>query len=217
MVTQALNDQSGLRHDVIANNTLVNNKGSLKWDASPAHVGTTIENNVFVAAAGTSPGYLLQAKSVGGIGLDHNLWFAPDLTQAFLWVGNRVDHAGFVTASAQGGGDVLSDPLFAGSWTAPPATNLELTKNSPAVGAGVTLAAVPFDFLGAARPASGADIGAFQYGPRRRATAAWAPRATEASRLRATAARDSLEMQVLRPAVTRAAPPVPSRDRTQAL
>ncbi len=41
--TQALNDQSGLRYDVIANNTLVNNKGSFKWDASPAHVGTTIQ------------------------------------------------------------------------------------------------------------------------------------------------------------------------------
>ncbi len=44
--TQALNDESGLRYDVISNNTLVNNLGSFKWDASPAHVGTTIQNNV---------------------------------------------------------------------------------------------------------------------------------------------------------------------------
>jgi MYXO-CTERM domain-containing protein len=162
--TQALNDQSGLRYDVISNNTLVNNGGSLKWDASPAHVGTTIENNLFVAAAGTSPLYLLQAKSAGGITLDHNLWFAPDLTQAFLWVGNQTDHAGFVTASGSGGGDVLTDPLLAGPWTVPPASNLELTMSSPAIGVGVTLAAVTHDFLSAPRPTKGVDMGAFQYG-----------------------------------------------------
>jgi hypothetical protein len=162
--TQALNDQSGLRYDVIANNTLVNNKGSLKWDASPAHVGTTIENNIFVTAAGTSPLYLLQAKSAGGISLDRNLWFAPDLTQPFLWLGSQSDHAGFVAASSQGAGDVLGDPLLVGPWAVPPAANLELTATSPAIGAGVDLAAVTHDFLGALRPSTGTDIGAFQYG-----------------------------------------------------
>jgi hypothetical protein len=162
--TQALNDESGLRYDVISNNTLVNNKGSLKWDASPAHVGTTIENNVMVAAAGTDPVYLLQAKSAGGIALDHNLWLAPDLEQPFLWLSDQTDHAGFVAASSQGAGDVLADPLFAGTWTVPPATNLALTMGSPAIGVGVTLAAVPDDFLGAPRPSTGFDLGAFQYG-----------------------------------------------------
>ncbi len=162
--TQALNDESGLRYDVISNNTLVNNLGSFKWDASPAHVGTTIQDNIVVAAAGTSPLYLLQANSAGGIALDHNLWFAPDLAQPYLWVGDQTDHAGFVTASGQGGSDVLADPLFAGPWAAPPAANMQLTQGSPAVGAGVALAAVTDDFLGATRPATGADIGAFQYG-----------------------------------------------------
>jgi hypothetical protein len=162
--TQALNDESGLRYDVISNNTLVNNGGSLKWDASPAHVGTTIQNNVFVAAAGTSPVYLLQAKSAGGITLDHNLWYAPDVAQGFLWLANASDHAGFVSASGMGQGDVLTEPVLAGPWSAPPATNLELTRGSPGVGAGVSLAAVNHDFLEAARPATGVDMGAFQYG-----------------------------------------------------
>jgi parallel beta-helix repeat protein len=162
--TQALNDQSGLRYDVISNNTLVDNKGSFKWDASPAHIGTTIENNLVVAAAGTSPIYLLQAKGAGGVSLDHNLWFAPDLAQGFLWVGSQTDHTGFVNASTQGGGDVLGDPLLVGPWAAPPATNLALEMGSPAIGAGVVLAAVTHDFLGALRPATGTDIGAFQYG-----------------------------------------------------
>jgi MYXO-CTERM domain-containing protein len=163
--TPALNQESGLRYDVIANNTLVNNKGSLKWDASPAHVGTTIENNIMVIAAGMSAVYLLQANSANGVTLDHSLWFAPDLPQPFLWLQNQSDHAGFVSASGQGGGDVLGDPLLAGPWTAPPATHLELTKGSPAIGKGAVLTAVPDDFLGAVRPSSGGyDLGAFQYG-----------------------------------------------------
>jgi hypothetical protein len=59
---------------------------------------------------------------------------------------------------------VLADPLLAGPWTAPPATNLALTKNSPAIGAGIPLAAVTHDFLGAPRPSAAPDIGAFEYG-----------------------------------------------------
>jgi hypothetical protein len=161
--TQALNDQSGLRYDVIANNTLVDNAGSFKWDASPAHVGTIIEDNL-VVAAGTSPLYLVQAKSTAGIALDHNLWDAPDLAQPFLWVNAQVDHAGFVAMSGQGAGDVTGDPKLVGPWSAPPATNLALAMGSPAIAAGSTVAAVTHDYLGAPRPATGTDIGAFQYG-----------------------------------------------------
>jgi MYXO-CTERM domain-containing protein len=162
--SQALNDQSGLRYDIISNNTLVNNLGSFKWDASPAHVGTTIQNNLILAASGSNPLYLLQAKGANGITMDHNLWFAPDLAQPFLWVGNQSDHAGFVTASGQGAADVLSDPSLVGPLSVPPATNLALSMTSPAIGQGVSLASVTTDYLGAARPATGVDIGAFQYG-----------------------------------------------------
>jgi Right handed beta helix region len=162
--TDALNDQSGLRYDVISNNTVVDDKGSLKWDASPAHVGTTIENNIFAASSTSSPIYLLQANSAGGISLDHNLWYEPSVSQAFLWVGDQVDYAGFVSASMQGTGDVLANPEFAGAWSAPPATNLALGKESPAIGTGATLSSVPDDYLGAPRPSGHYDIGAFQFG-----------------------------------------------------
>jgi len=156
---------SGLINDVISNNTLVNNLGAIKWDTG-AHAGTTIENNIVVVQSTMTPSYLLQANSTTGITLDHNLWYAPALAQAFLWGSgaNATDHAGWASASGQGAGDVLADPSFAGAWTAPPATNLELTKGSPAIGTGATLAAVAHDYLGAPRPASGYDIGAFQYG-----------------------------------------------------
>jgi len=178
--TTALNNESGLRYDIISNNTVINNGVSLKWDASPAHIGTTIENNIFASAAGTSPTLLLQANSMGGISLDHNLWFAPDLSQPFLWVGNQSDHPGYVTASGGGGGDVLDNPMLAGAWMAPPAQNLALAMGSPAIGAGVTLAAVTTDFLGALRPSSGTDLGAFQLGAKVPADGGAAPPVVDA-------------------------------------
>ena len=157
---------SGLIDDVISNNTLVNNLGAIKWDAG-AHSGTTIENNIVVVASSMAATYLLQANSTSGITLDHNLWYAPGLDQAFLWGSGAgaADHAAWIAASGQGMGDVLSNPSFAGAWTAPPATNLELAMGSPAIDVGVAIAAVTDDFLGAPRPhGSGYDLGAFEYG-----------------------------------------------------
>jgi hypothetical protein len=157
---------SGLIQDVIANNTLVNNLGAIKWDAG-AHAGTIVENNVVVVQASMTPSYLLQANSTTGVTLSHNLWYAPSLAQAFLWGSGAgaADHAAWVSASGQGMGDVLADPMFAGAWTAPPATHVELLAGSPAIDTGATLAAVTHDFLGAPRPrGSGYDIGAFEFG-----------------------------------------------------
>ena len=163
--TQALNDESGLRYDVISNNTLVNNKGSLKWDASPAHVGTTIQNNVFVAAAGTIPVYLLQAKSAGGIALDHNLWMRarPDTT---VPLAERPDRPCRVRRrlGARRGATCSRTHSLPGRGPCPLRRTSRLTMGSPAIGVGVTLAAVPDDFLGAPRPSTGFDLGAFQYG-----------------------------------------------------
>jgi hypothetical protein len=157
---------SGLIDDVISNNTLVNNLGAIKWDAG-AHTGTTIQNNVVVVASSMTATYLLQANGTNGITLDHNLWYAPGLDQAFLWGSGAgaTDHAAWIAVSGQGMGDVLSDPSFVGAWTAPPATNLELAMGSPAIDTGVAIGAVTDDFLGAPRPhGSGYDIGAFEYG-----------------------------------------------------
>ncbi len=144
----------------------MNNLGAVKWDTG-AHSGTTIENNIVVVQSTMTPSYLLQANSTSGITLDHNLWYAPSLAQAFIWGdgAGATDHAGWVTASGQGAGDVLANPAFVGTWTAPPATNLELAMGSPAIDTGATLAAVTHDFLGAPRPhGAGYDIGAFEYG-----------------------------------------------------
>ncbi len=170
--TLAQANQSGLRYDTIANNTVVDSHTSVKWDASPAHVGTTIQNNIVAVAAGLAPWALLQANDAGGggIALDHNLWYAPDQAQPFAWVGTSLSHAAWVTATlqdigvAQGSGDVLADPLFAGSWIAPPATNLDIGATSPAAGVGVSVPGIGDDYLGMARPSVGVDIGAFQQG-----------------------------------------------------
>jgi len=155
--------QSGLRNVVIANNTVVNNETSaIKWDAG-AHQNTLVQNNIFAAESGAGL-LMLQANSVEGVTLDHNLWYLPDVASPFLWDETVYDHAGWAAATGHGTGDVLVDPAFVGAWDLP-AENLALTETSPAVDAGVAVTEVTHDFAGGLRPAGEAyDLGAFEYG-----------------------------------------------------
>jgi MYXO-CTERM domain-containing protein len=154
--------QSALENVLIANNTVIGSKtSSIKWDAGP-HSGTTVQNNVFASQTGS--GLLLQANSLTGVSLDHNLWFLPGVSEPFLWGSTVYSHAAWDSATGQGAGDVTADPAFVGAWTLP-AENLKLAPTSPAVDSGATTAAVTHDFVGAPRPfGSGYDIGAFEYG-----------------------------------------------------
>jgi MYXO-CTERM domain-containing protein len=155
--------QSALRNVLIANNTVLDNATTaLKWDAGP-HQNTRVVNNVF-AGHSANQLLLLQANSTTGVALDHNLWSLDGVAEPFLWGSTTYDHPGWVTATSQGSGDVLGDPLLAGTWSLPVA-NLKLSQTSPALDQGVALAQVATDFDGAARPAGfGVDIGAFELG-----------------------------------------------------
>jgi hypothetical protein len=155
--------QSALRNVLIAHNTVVNNVTSaIKWDAGP-HVGTVVRDNVFAAESGKGL-LMLQANSLDGITLDHNLWYLPGIEAPFLWGATTYDHAGWAAATGHGAGDVDADPLFAGAWTLP-AQNLRLTESSPAVDAGEAIAEVTHDFDGASRPwGPSPDLGAFEFG-----------------------------------------------------
>jgi len=155
--------QSALRNVLIANNTVVNNQTSaLKWDAGP-HQGTVVRNNIFAAEAGAGL-LMLQANSLDGVSLDHNLWYLPDVSEPFLWGNTVYDHAGWVAATGHGAGDVSADPSFAGAWSLP-ADNLRLDESSPAVDVGAEQPEVDHDFAGAARPFGAAlDLGAFEWG-----------------------------------------------------
>ena len=131
--TQALNDQSGLRYDVISNNTLVEQPGLAQVGRLAGARGHDHREQHRRRRRGDRadlppPGELARAASPSTT----TSGTRRILSQAFP-VGRQpaLDHAGFVTASAQGAGDVLADPAFAGPWTAPPATNLELTAARP--------------------------------------------------------------------------------------
>ena len=155
--------QSALRNVVIANNTVLDNATTaIKWDSGP-HQNTRVANNIL---AGHSAGQrlLLQANSTGGVALDHNLWLLDGVAQPFLWGAASYDHAGWVSATAQGAGDVLGDPLLVGTWGLPVA-NLKLSSASPAIDTGAALSQASTDFEGASRPLGvGIDIGAFELG-----------------------------------------------------
>ena len=155
--------QSALKNVLIANNTVLDNATTaIKWDEGP-HQNTRVVNNIF-AGHSASQLLLLQANSTSGVALDHNLWLLDGVAEPFLWGDTTYDHAGWVTATSQGTGDVLGDPLLVGTW-ALPVSNLELSATSPAIDKGVALAQVTADFDGAARPpGGGVDIGAFEFG-----------------------------------------------------
>jgi len=154
--------QSALRNVTIANNTVINSETSaIKWDAGP-HQGTVVQNNIFAGESGKQQ-LLLQANSVDGITLDHNLWYLPGVANPFLWDTTTYDHAGWSAATGHGSGDVVENPEFVGPWTRPVA-NLEPSDGAPTIDTGASVS-VDHDHYGRPRPAGGEyDIGAFEYG-----------------------------------------------------
>jgi MYXO-CTERM domain-containing protein len=154
--------QSALRNVTIANNTVINSETSaIKWDAGP-HQGTVVQNNIFAGESGKQQ-LLLQANSVDGISLDHNLWYLPNVSNPFLWDTTTYDHAGWSAATGHGSGDVVENPELVGPWTRPVA-NLEPSDGAPTIDTGASLS-VDHDHYGRPRPAGGGyDIGAFEYG-----------------------------------------------------
>ncbi|MCP4678865.1 MAG: right-handed parallel beta-helix repeat-containing protein [Deltaproteobacteria bacterium] len=153
--------ESGMKNVLIANNTVVNNKRlGIVWDEGPHDA--VIQNNIFAAESGD---LLMVAKSTEGVSLDHNLWYLPGASEPINWGGGQTfDHTGWVAASGQGDGDVLTDPAFEGPGDLN-AASYKLTEGSPAIDMGVVIDGLDIDFERALRPVgSGYDLGAYEYG-----------------------------------------------------
>lgn len=157
--------ESAMRNVTIANNTIVNNlRLAIVWDPGP-HQDTVIRNNIFAADGLSGAELLLNAKSVDGVVLDHNLWYLPGVSEYINWGGGELfDHAGWVATSGQGEGDVLADPDFVGAWDLT-ADAYRLAAGSPAIDTGAPVVGLDIDFDRAGRPAGdGYEIGAFEHG-----------------------------------------------------
>lgn len=118
------------------------------WDPEGA---VAIRNNIFYNPGGVAIANV--GVSFTSCAIDHNLVYSRTATVGLI----DTTPAGCSVAS-----NILNkDPLL----TTPtvPAFDFHLQAGSPAIGAGVILAAVPADFGGAAR-GSRNDLGAFQYG-----------------------------------------------------
>jgi len=90
----------------------------------------------------------IQAEFVSG----RDPWFTRDEIADGTWT----------AFTGQGGGDVVSDPLFTSGW---PAVNLHLQEESPAIDAGAMEIAPSVDLESNPRPiGSGVDIGAYEHG-----------------------------------------------------
>jgi hypothetical protein len=138
--------QSALKNVLIANNTVVDNATTaIKWDAGP-HENSIVRNNIFAGQQGKQL-LMLQANSLTGVTLDHNLWYLPSVPEPFLWGNDVFNHSDWAAASAQGQGDIVEDPKLAAAWELP-AESLALATGSPAIDQGVSIAQVTADYLG---------------------------------------------------------------------
>jgi len=126
----------GLKNTNVANNTIYGAQRLINIDAA-THSNSTVQNNIFVAAAGGT-------TSVAGAGMTYrnNNWY------------------GVTAGSAAGSGDVIGNPMLvnAGGYKA---ADYKLSTGSPAVQKGISVTGVAADYFGTARPAL-FDIGAHQ-------------------------------------------------------
>lgn len=155
--------QSGMRNVLIANNTVINSHSvGIVWEPGP-HSDAVVRNNIF-ASDGVGV-LLLNAKSVDGVTLDHNLWYMPGKDRPFNWGGGTVyTHADWVSLTGHGEGDVLAGPLFEGTWGDLGANTYRLTKDSPAIDSGQVIDVLTKDFDRVLRPnGKGHDLGACEF------------------------------------------------------
>jgi hypothetical protein len=136
---------------VIANNTFAfamqNNGGQLMlWDANGS---VTVRNNIFY---NPTSGFAVNSSALtisGACTIDHNLVFGGTIGSV---------------AACPASDNFIADPLFVNAQN-PPA-GFQLQAGSPAIGKGLPIPGLNFDFDGNARPqGQPPDIGAFQYQP----------------------------------------------------
>ncbi len=136
------NGAAGMRSTKILNNTIVRANCGVDIFDPGTNAGNEVRNNIVTLA---SNGFSVFCGGTRGTAFSHNLW------------------SGGSPGAARGPGDVRSAPQFAGD-NGNDAGDYRLAPNSPAIDAGIAIAAVAKDHVGRNRPLGGAhDIGAFEH------------------------------------------------------
>jgi hypothetical protein len=160
--------RGGTEHCTVANNTLWNND-TKKTDSGESQIQFNATHNKIInniAYAGPQ-GLLVNdftTSTPDPAVLDYNLYFSLARKDVFIW--QKTHYAGFANyqdGSGQDPDSMSADPKFVSLGKTP---NLDISGNSPAIGAGEALGETIVgadDYLGDSRIRSGAiDIGAYE-------------------------------------------------------
>ena len=134
----------GSSNSTILNNTTWSNgisaaSGPLGEFATGTNLTGTnlVENNIFYSSSVS--GTLVNAVTTSGVILNHNLYYAPNSSENWIWGGQTyTSFLPYHTGSKQDGMSKYADPMFVNTNAKPPTTlpNLNLQAGSPALSAG---------------------------------------------------------------------------------
>jgi parallel beta-helix repeat protein len=159
---------SGLKECSFAYNTIV---GTWEYGirvSEGRNSGTRFANNIVVSRSGET----LSVTKPGGLSFDRNLFWdmSGESDGKFSWGGEDLGFRLWESQSHEVRGSLWADPQLSDP-ASREAEGAKLTRDSPAIDAGSSAGAPPFDYWGYPRPADGnedriraPDIGAHEYG-----------------------------------------------------
>ena len=135
----------------IINNTFYHNGGAglteIYLADTTGYVNCVVENNLIVGSNDNT--LMICNKATSGVMIDHNLFY-----DAAGYYPQGTDYQDYGTNYIQ------ANPLL----VSPETGNFNIAAGSPAIGAGLSILAPAFDFIGTSRPQGmGYDIGAYEY------------------------------------------------------
>ncbi len=179
--------KSGLRHVLIANNTIVvpNAAGKnenfigikIPFNRGNNH-NTVVRNNIIYATHPKTSLLSLETEPASifsnpflGVSFDHNLWYHQGNGKAFFigskWISkNHIDFKTWKSMTqkkSQGIGSKYADPLFASPYDYSNIDNTRPLAGSAAINGGVAIKGIIEDYSGKVRNSPTPSIGAFEF------------------------------------------------------
>jgi hypothetical protein len=164
---------AGANNVMIRNNIFYRNQHGWSVHIYPNPVNNlSVLNNTFAIPNTWEPGYIILAAAVTNSRIDNNIFYQPNAVGVHFYntsgysnlaINNNLTYQGTIADATPSGVTRSSNKDNTNPLLANPSTyDFRLTSGSPAIGAGLTLAAVPDDYAGVARP-QGNDIGAYAF------------------------------------------------------
>jgi hypothetical protein len=164
---------AGANNVMIRNNIFYRNQHGWSIHVYPKPVSNiSVLNNTFVFPNPSVPGHIILAGVVTNSRIDSNIFYQPTAVGIHFYnisgyinvaINNNITYQATIADATPAGVTMSGNKDNTNPLLANPSTyDFHLTDGSPAIGAGLTLADVPDDYVGVGRP-QGNDIGAYAY------------------------------------------------------